>query len=215
MRRLAVALGLCLLAPGAAFADPALPAADFSGSGVLVVASSGAARAREAAQISFVPSGRYDPFLQTSEVALTLRGATGTVSLRCIQGPDARGRAQYTLAPDSLHEELAAAFLAWCGREEPPEACGAALAVLEARAPRSQLRVRASRPDAYTLLVRLRGRADLALVDPATGEEVFRHRLAFQSRSLRGWVPTVGSGFSGSYVGFTSLTAPLGGDPAP
>jgi hypothetical protein len=113
------------------------------------------------------------------------------------------GRARLLPGAEAFADEVRDAYLLRCEENRTPEACAELLARLELRLRRAQLDVSARRVGEAA--ARLRGRAELVLLDPQREEPPFVFRLTLRER-----VPLT---VEGPYFGsaFCGIVVPLGG----
>jgi hypothetical protein len=188
MRPGSLLLALWLLA-GAAFAGEPVALGGHTLRGdvrLRIDARSGAARAVPVLDLAQLhvrlgPSGDCLWPLDADELVLSLVGGYSLVLATGSLASDAKGRAALGLDPASLADELADGYRAACEQTAPPATCAARLATLETRLVRSELRLKGAAER-----MRLRGKVELALVDPASGRTEATWSLAFRDVAALG-----------------------------
>jgi hypothetical protein len=173
---------LLLLAGAAGASEPAaLGGHTLRGEGRLRIdARSGAERAEPVLDLArvYVRLGPSDDCLWPlagDELVLSLVGGYSLVLATGSLGSDAKGRTALALDPGSLADELGQGYRAACEQSAPPSTCAELLDGLEARLVRSDLRLKAAAGR-----VRLRGKVELALVDPLSGRTEGTWSLSFR-----------------------------------
>jgi hypothetical protein len=170
-----------------------------------VVAGGRVQEGSHGASLQFGPTSLCFSGLDGDEFSFSVFGAGANAAAHGVWNPE-RGRARLPLDPLAFAPTAGDAYLAQCEETAPAESCAAALAGLEPRVLRSQLEIRA-RAHAGARTARLRGRFELALVDPLRDEAAFVWSLAFREAAPLTLYRPYSFGFCGTYFSLgASLT---------